>query len=137
MEALMEGTLGSRIKALRKKRGWTQEELAAMIRKTRTHVSSMENNRVNPPSDVLLLVAEVLGTSFSYLVGVTDNSLPSDVLDELAGIVDLEISDEDLTKNMNITIDGDVVDKREMDLVVTFLRSIRDAGLVVVRQTGG
>lgn len=56
-----------RIKELRKQRGWTQEHLAALIGRTKGHVSEMESGKKNPSSPLMDKMAEVFGVSVTDL----------------------------------------------------------------------
>lgn len=66
-------TIGDRIKKLRKDRDMTQEELAKCIDSKKQTIYKYENNIVtNIPSDKIEKIAEVLGTTPSYLMGWDD-----------------------------------------------------------------
>lgn len=66
-------TIGDRIKKLRKDKSMTQEELANHIKSTKQTIYKYENNIVtNIPSDKIEKIAEVLGTTPSYLMGWDD-----------------------------------------------------------------
>ena len=66
-------TIGDRIKELRNEKGMTQEELAKCIDSTKQTIYKYENNIVtNIPSDKIEKIAEVLGTTPSYLMGWDD-----------------------------------------------------------------
>ena len=69
--------LGSRLSALRKKRGLTQKDLAKRINKSVSAVSSYETNTQMPPTDVLESIACVLNVSLDYLVGFEHNEVYS------------------------------------------------------------
>jgi transcriptional regulator with XRE-family HTH domain len=91
MEPTFEG-LGQRIYKLRKRRGLTQEELAAAVNGTRyglsirgqSHISNMENSGGDklPSVQVLAALAEVLETNTDYLLGLTDDDAPHSDLDD-------------------------------------------------------
>ena len=66
--------IGARIKALREARGWTQGQLAYKCQTTPAQISRMENNeRPGARAVTLALVAQALGTTVDYLVGLTGN----------------------------------------------------------------
>ena len=62
--------LGSKIKAIRQKRGITQKELALRINKSVSTISSYETNAQLPPLDVICDIALMLNVSLDYLVGI-------------------------------------------------------------------
>ncbi|MGI8587196.1 MAG: helix-turn-helix domain-containing protein [Chloroflexia bacterium] len=77
--------LGERLKALRKARGWTQENLAEVSGLTRSHISRLERGDIELPSRARLLrLADALGTTADDLLTAagyrsddpTDTELP-------------------------------------------------------------
>ncbi len=60
--------LGSNIRYLRKRKQWSQEELARQAGLTRGRITSYENGCAEPPLQSLFTLAEVLGTSVLDLV---------------------------------------------------------------------
>ncbi len=62
--------LGSRLKAIRNKRGLTQKALAARINKSVAAISGYESNVQIPPTDVLLSISAALHVPITYFVEV-------------------------------------------------------------------
>lgn len=62
---------GENLKAMRKAKGYTQEELAIKINVVRQTVSKWEKGLSVPDADVLSQIAEVLDTKVSVLLGGT------------------------------------------------------------------
>ena len=60
---------GSRLQAIRVKRGLTQKMLARKVNKSTSAISSYESNVQMPPTDVLMSIAAALNVSLGYLVG--------------------------------------------------------------------
>lgn len=60
--------LGSRVQALRKQKGLTQEALAHGVGLGRSYIAEIETGRRNPSLDSLKLIADGLGVSLSKLV---------------------------------------------------------------------
>ena len=66
-------TVGERIHMIRRRRGLTSKELAALVGTGRTTISRLENNNKPQVSfDVLFRIADVLGVSLDYLAGRKD-----------------------------------------------------------------
>jgi transcriptional regulator with XRE-family HTH domain len=64
-------TIGTRIKAQRKRRRFTQAELARRAGLTQAHVSQLEAGaRENPQANVVLALARALDCSTDYLLGM-------------------------------------------------------------------
>ena len=57
------------LKALRKQKGMTQEELASRLHVVRQTVSKWEQGRSVPDADLLVRLAEVLETTVAVLLG--------------------------------------------------------------------
>ena len=69
--------LGERLAEIRKNYHDTQKSLADKLGLTVWAVSAWEQERNSPPSDVLLAICKLYGTSADYLLGLTDID-PSD-----------------------------------------------------------
>lgn len=61
--------LGRRIRALRQKSGWTQEELATATKLTRAYLVSVEGGKQNPSLDVVIRIANALNVPPDQLIG--------------------------------------------------------------------
>ena len=72
MEEVSSGRLGERIRALRRDRGVTLEDLAGRSGVSRAMISKLERGEKNPTLVVAAKVAEGLGVSLSRLVGVEE-----------------------------------------------------------------
>ena len=66
--------LAENIKAIRKQRGVTQEELATRLNVVRQTVSKWEKGLSVPDADLLKRIAEILETDVSTLLGATVNT---------------------------------------------------------------
>ncbi|TFE30805.1 helix-turn-helix domain-containing protein [Cohnella luojiensis] len=66
-------SLGSRIKELRLKRNFTQQDMADRLTMGRSNFGHIENDRVTPTSEDLQTLADILKTSTDYLLGRTDD----------------------------------------------------------------
>jgi transcriptional regulator with XRE-family HTH domain len=65
----MENTFGERIQSLRKKRNWTQEEVANKLKVTAQAVSKWEKDVSLPDVQLLSSIAQLFNTSIDYLLG--------------------------------------------------------------------
>lgn len=61
-------TMGEKILAMRKARGWSQEELAEHIGVTRQAVSRWESDSAKPDADKIIAVCDLFGVSADYLL---------------------------------------------------------------------
>lgn len=75
---ITEYRIGERIKELRKKNGWTQEQVADKIGVTKSVVSFYERNNRTPSPEMLVKFAQLYDVSADYLLGIAkvdDNHL--------------------------------------------------------------
>ena len=79
---------GENLKAMRKAKGYTQEEMAIKINVVRQTVSKWEKGLSVPDADVLSQIAEVLDTKVSVLLGgtITEETDKDAVAEQLAKI---------------------------------------------------
>lgn len=76
------------LKTLRKQKGFTQEELAVRLNVVRQTVSKWEKGLSVPDADMLMRLADILGTTVSTLLGsaIPDEKEPDDIAEQLARI---------------------------------------------------
>ena len=60
--------VGSRIKQLRKQKGWTQKELAKFIDGSYQQLNKYESGIHSPPLDKFIQLADTLNTTADYLI---------------------------------------------------------------------
>ena len=72
IEAIYGERLGARVKELRRRRGWTLEDLAERAGVSRAMISKVERGEKNPTLVVAAKVAEGLGVTISELLGVEE-----------------------------------------------------------------
>jgi methanogenic corrinoid protein MtbC1/DNA-binding XRE family transcriptional regulator len=73
-------TLGRRVRELRLKKGWTQEQLAAGARVTRVCIVAVEGGKQNVSMDIVIRLANALGISPEDLM--TDTAQPDRFLEK-------------------------------------------------------
>lgn len=69
--------LGLRIKDLREKVRWSQEDLGRKVNKSKSTISLYENDGLVPPGDTLIEMASLFNVSLDYLVGIDKNEMVS------------------------------------------------------------
>lgn len=66
----MAETIGAKIKELRKKKGYTLDELAALADSSKSYIWELENkNPPRPSAEKLAKIAEALGVTMDYFLG--------------------------------------------------------------------
>ena len=68
---------GLRIRGLREKYGMSQEQLGKRVERSKSVISSYENNIKIPPLDILTKMAVIFNVSLDYLVGIDKNEMIS------------------------------------------------------------
>ena len=82
-EVLVEG--GARLRAVRKERGYTQEQLAELTKLSTRHIAGIEKGEANPSFEVLYTITIVLGTSFDAIFNPADEQVEREV-QEITGL---------------------------------------------------
>lgn len=93
--------LNENIKALRKSKGLSQEELAVKLNVVRQTISKWEKGLSVPDSDMLISISEALETSVGTLLGDTiEEATPNDVkaLSEKLEIINLQLARKKATR---------------------------------------
>lgn len=93
--------LNSNIKALRKSKGLSQEELAVKLNVVRQTVSKWENGLSVPDSDMLISISEVFETPVSTLLGENVTELKADdlkAISEKLEVINLQLAKRNITK---------------------------------------
>ena len=73
-----DAVLGQRIKALRKERGLTQQQLGDMINVTKVSICCYENGTRTPTLDTLIDLANELNVELIYFLGIDHYQVASD-----------------------------------------------------------
>jgi transcriptional regulator with XRE-family HTH domain len=114
--------LSERIKELRMKKGWSQDDLADRMGMNRANISNYERGtNKNIPSDTLKKFADVFGVSSDYLLGKTENSDQP----ESEFLKRLDIEDENTLNQFKLVLDGKELTQEETQIAIAFLRTTR------------
>ncbi len=81
-EVLVEG--GARLRAVRKERGYTQEQLAELTKLSTRHIAGIEKGEANPSFEVLYTITSVLGVSFDAIFNPQNRQINGRVFVETA-----------------------------------------------------
>jgi len=65
----MKQTLGTRLTELRKKKGWTQDQLAVKLSISAQAISKWENDTSMPDIGLLVRIADLYNVTTDYLLG--------------------------------------------------------------------
>lgn len=93
--------LNENIKAIRKSKGLSQEELAIKLNVVRQTISKWENGSSVPDSDMLISISEVLETPVSTLLGETIVETEADnlkAISEKLEVINLQIAQKKTTR---------------------------------------
>ncbi len=64
--------IGKRIHELRAEKGLSQAKLGTLLAVSQDTVSLWENSKSIPPSETIIMMAELFDTTCDYLLGVSD-----------------------------------------------------------------
>lgn len=125
-------TLGARIKEYRRKRGYTQSQMAAKLNMTEANFSSYERNKSVPPSEKLSQIASILNVTTDYLLGHTDvpfkseeNSNSTDTsIPKWASPKDIRDFKKMLLEDSPIMFDGVPLDEEDKEKVLKVMEAI-------------
>ena len=93
--------LNENIKAIRKSKGLSQEELAVRLHVVRQTISKWEQGLSVPDSDMLISISEVLETPVSTLLGETVTAPKADdlkAISEKLEIINLQLAQRKTTR---------------------------------------
>lgn len=76
---------GARLKTIRKKCGYTQEQLAELTKLSTRHIAAIEKGDANPSFEVLYTIISALGTSFDVIFNPADEQMEAEI-QEIAGL---------------------------------------------------
>ena len=82
-EVLVEG--GARLRAIRKERGYTQEQLAELTKLSTRHIAGIEKGEANPSFEVLYTITTALGVSFDTVFNPADEQVEREI-QEITGL---------------------------------------------------
>ncbi|WP_300417200.1 helix-turn-helix transcriptional regulator [uncultured Oscillibacter sp.] len=82
-DVLVKG--GARLRALRKERGYTQEQLAERTNLSTRHIAGIEKGEANPSFEVLYTIISALGTSFDAVFNPAEEQVEREI-QEIAGL---------------------------------------------------
>lgn len=126
MDQFDSSAIGNRIKALRKKRGYNQTELADIIGKSLRTVQKYETGEIEVSVSVINQLAEVLGTSPTYILGYDTEMAP---IRSMADVVNYLFHIEQVN-GMDFSIDVKrPPHSREWSCSMTFNGKAKDAPL--------
>ncbi|RAP29087.1 hypothetical protein C2W64_04034 [Brevibacillus laterosporus] len=136
-------TFGKRLAELRKKRGFSQDDLAKLLNMNRANISNYEREKItNVPSEVVAKLAELFNVTTDYLLCKTDVNLydyapsddeklqkkenPDSYKNEKEFLKNIDLSDEELRKQFKVVVDGRELTEKEWKKLIAFLRVERD-----------
>lgn len=126
-----------RLKAMRKERKETQEDIARLLKVQRTTVGEYERGNIRPPMDKMKVLADHFEVSVDYLMGNTNfqtaeernEESPNDVSKAMKKILD------DLQKNQHaMMFDGEVLDDESRELLISSLEQSLRMGKIMQKR---
>lgn len=123
-------TLGDRLKALRKEKGYTLEQLAQKLNTTKVTLSRYENNLREPKRETISQFAKLFNVSTDYLHGHTDDKFSLTNEDKIDIKSSLEKLKGELSTDETILFDGEPMCSEAIESLLTAM----EIGLSLVKQ---
>lgn len=119
--------LGRRLKGAREKIRLTQQQVADKLGISNGTLSGYERNYRDPDTVTLNNLAALYEVSVDYLLGRTED--PKRVLKEqsrrLIDMIDLDLTDEEIMSKMDLYVDGQIVEEKEVRIFIDLVRGSR------------
>ncbi|MFW5752333.1 MAG: helix-turn-helix domain-containing protein [bacterium] len=101
--SLYDMSFGKTISAERKKKGFSQEELAKMVGTISVTIGRYERDEIKPSIDIATKIADALNVSLDYLTGKTNIELDNSIIKRVVEIQSLPDEDK---KHILYALDG-------------------------------
>jgi transcriptional regulator with XRE-family HTH domain len=111
--------IGSRLRELRKEKGFTQKEVALKLNIGQTTYAGYENNKSNPDLGMLDQLSNFYNVTTDYLIGKTDIKL---TITEMTLLKEIDLDHEELFKKYQLTIDGEPLSRDEFKKAIELIR---------------
>jgi transcriptional regulator with XRE-family HTH domain len=96
-------TFGKKIAEARKKKGFSQDELAKQVGTISVTIGRYERDEIKPSIDIASKLADALDVSLDYLTGKTEIELDNSIIQRVVEIQNLPIEDK---AHILYTLDG-------------------------------
>ena len=115
--------INQRLKAARKAKKLTQEQLAQLLQTTKGTISNYENGHSTPSNEMLVLLAEKLDVTADYLLGRSNN--PNPLTKEETDIAKrLEKFKEELEHSDGLAFDGEPMSEEAKESLIESMEHI-------------
>ncbi|WP_369049331.1 helix-turn-helix domain-containing protein [Tenacibaculum sp. UWU-22] len=88
-------TFGKKVANTRKKKGFSQAELAKQVDTISVTISRYEQDEIKPSIDIASKLADALNVSLDFLVGITDVELDKSIINKILTIQKLPQEDKE------------------------------------------
>jgi len=100
----------NRIKELRKEKNMTQSDLAKLLNVSYRSVGFYENEKRDPDTHTLKILADLFDVSIDYLLGITDTR---------------KVKEEEIYNNAFHSISTDGLSKEDVDMIKIMIERLR------------
>ncbi len=110
------------LRSIRKKKGYTQEDVAMHLKVTRGSYAKYERGERKPDPDMLIKLSEFFNVSIDYLVGNTNIPM---TLAEVRFEKEVDyLSDDELIEKYNFNLDGEPVTREQLKKALELIRAL-------------
>ena len=109
-----------RLKALRKEKGKTQQNMADLLKVRRSTYGEYERGKIFPPMDKMKVLADYFGVSVDYLL---NNETNIEITEHIDVLDNLKRALKYLKTDKNLTFDGEPLNKESRELLISSLEN--------------
>lgn len=115
-------SFSTRLKALRKEKGRTQQNIADLLKVRRSTYGEYERGKILPPMDKMKVLADYFGVSVDYLI-VGNQKQETELTQEIDVSVNLKRALKHLKNDKNLMFEGKVLDKESREILISSLEN--------------
>lgn len=115
-------SFSTRLKALRKEKGRTQQNIADLLKVRRSTYGEYERGKILPPMDKMKVLADYFGVSVDYLI-VGNQKQETELAQEIDVSVNLKRALKHLKNDKNLMFEGKVLDKESREILISSLEN--------------
>lgn len=130
-----------RLKALRKEKLKTQEDMSKVLGVTRSTYTNYENGYINPPSATIEALAKYFDVSIDYLLGKTNFTTHDEKIEAPKDIMDISKQLNLMLDNLHdnsaaLTLDGELLDQDSRELLISSLENSLKMAKTIMKKKG-
>lgn len=115
-------SFSTRLKALRKEKGRTQQNLADLLNVRRSTYGEYERGKILPPMDKMKVLADYFDVTVDYLI-VGNQKQETEIAQEIDVSANLKRALKHLKNDKNLIFEGKELDKESREILISSLEN--------------